>query len=137
MGWQFIDRLQAHHIAQLHALYRNEWWANARTEEEASLVLQGSSLTIGVVDEQDNLIAFTRVLTDYIFKAFIFDVIVSPDWRGKGLGDALVQQIKTNERLTRVKHFELYCKGDMIDFYTRHGFTHELGDLNLMRWTQG
>lgn len=43
------------------------------------------------------LVAYARVLTDFTFKALIFDVIVSENQRGCGLGDKLTELIKTKE----------------------------------------
>lgn len=133
---QLIDTLDERHIPQLHALYRNVWWGHARTLEETRRCLQGSQLTLGIVDAQGDLIAFTRVLTDFVFKALIFDVIVSPAHQGLGLGDRLIEAVKHHERLAGIGHLELYCREDMNDFYVRHGFTRSLGDLQLMRHTR-
>lgn len=76
-----VDFLSETQVEQLHQLYHQEWWTKDRTLVETQQVIDGSSLIIAIV--QDNqLIAFARVLTDYIFKAFIFDVIVAKDYRG-------------------------------------------------------
>ncbi len=42
-------------------------------------------LIIACCDMQDRVIGFARVLTDYTFKALIFDVIVDESDRGQGL----------------------------------------------------
>ena len=94
-------------------------------------------MTIGLVDENDDLAAYARVLTDTVFKAFIFDVIVAPEHRGKRLGERMVNLIKEHPKLKNVKHFELYCKPDMVEFYERFGFDRDVGDIYLMRWKKG
>jgi predicted GNAT family N-acyltransferase len=78
-------------------------------------------------------LGFSRVLTDYIFKALIFDVIVSEDKRGQGLGHQLLSLIKNHGQLKSVKHFELYCVPEMFAFYEKHGFTTNIGEIKLMR----
>ena len=67
------------HIAQLHELYQQEWWTKGRTLEETKNCVAGSQVCIGLVDANDDLIGFARVLTDFTFKALIFDVIVRKD----------------------------------------------------------
>ena len=128
-----IDTLNPDQVAQLHALYRQAWWAKDRTLEETQACVDGSQLCIGLVNADDELIGFTRVLTDYIFKALIFDLIVRADHRKTGLGDKLVTLVTSHPKLQAVKHFELYCLPVMHDFYARHQFTNELGGIQLMR----
>lgn len=130
-----LHALNEHQIAQLHALYQNEWWSGGRTLDDTRRCVQGSSLIFGFV-EDGNLQAFARVITDYVFKAFMFDVIVAPALRGKGVGNLIVNTIKSHPDLTRVGHLELYCRADMIPYYESHGFTAELGDLHLMRFSR-
>ncbi len=129
---EILHALNENQIAQLHALYQNEWWSGGRTLEDTRRCVQGSSLIFGFVQD-GNLVAFARVITDYVFKAFIFDVIVSPVLRGQGIGNLIVNTIKSHPDLARVGHLELYCRDDMIAFYESHGFSAELGNIHLMR----
>jgi len=80
------------------------------------------------------LIGFSRVLTDFTFKALIFDIIIAKEHRKKGLGNRLIESIKNHESLKRVKHFELYCLPDMFSLYEVHGFSGDLGEIKLMRY---
>ena len=128
-----LHTLNDQQLQQLHALYQNEWWSGGRTLEDTRRCAEGSSLIFGFVQE-GNLLAYARVITDYVFKAFIFDVIVSPALRGQGIGNLIVNTIKSHPDLQRVGHLELYCRADMIPYYESHGFTAALGDLHLMRF---
>src|SRR5574340_1565634 len=100
---EIIYDLDENHIRQLHERYQQEWWTKGRTLEETKECVSGSSICIGLVDSND-LIGFARVITDYTFKALIFDVIVRVDQRGKGLGNKLVALVKSHKKLNRVKH---------------------------------
>ena len=128
-----IDKLQQKHIKQLHQLYQNEWWTDKRTLEETQKVVDNSSIIIGLADTEDNLIAFSRVLTDFTFKAIVFDVIVENSLRHKGLGKKLMNLIVNHEKLQEVKHFELYCLPEMVEFYKAYGFEDNLNELIFMR----
>ena len=128
-----IYSLSESHVVQLHALYQQEWWATGRSAEDTRRCVLGSQICIGIVSEADELVGFARVITDYIFKAFIFDVIVRNDTRGLGLGNKLLSLITTHQQLKSVKHFELYCLPEMMEFYTRHGFVSDVGKVQLMR----
>jgi len=128
-----IYKLDTHHIKQLHNLFKKEWWTNKRSLEETQKVVKNSSIVIGLVDCNNNLKAFARVLTDYNFKAIIFDVIVDESFRNKGLGKELMKLIIEHEELKEVKHFELYCLPEILKFYKSYGFSDELGELIFMR----
>jgi hypothetical protein len=84
--------LSDNHITQLHALYQQEWWTKGRSIEDTRQCIRGSQICIGIVTDTDELVGFTRVITDYVFKAFVFDVIVRHDARSLGLGKQLVGQ---------------------------------------------
>ena len=73
---KIIYQLNRDHIKQLSDLYQNEWWSKGRTLEETKICVDSSQICIGLIDEQGNLSGFARVLTDFVFKALIFDVIV-------------------------------------------------------------
>jgi len=120
-------------INQVHQLYKTVWWAKDRPLEETKLCVQGSQICIGLLDDNDKLVGFTRVLSDFIYKAIIFDVIVCADQRGAGLGQKLLALVKNHEQLMQVKHFELYCLPEMEAFYQRLGFSTDVGGIKLMR----
>lgn len=129
--YQFSDQ----NIKQVHLLYKGVWWGKERTLEDTTNCVKGSQICIGILDSEDNLIGFTRIISDFIYKAIIFDVIVSETHRGNGLGQRLMNLIKNHELLKRVKHFELYCLPEMEAFYSSFGFSTEVGGIKLMRCT--
>lgn len=128
-----IYTLNPKHINELYELYQREWWTKDRTLQETTDVVKGSQINLGILNAQGSLVAYARVLTDFTFKALVFDVIVADDHRGDGLGEKLMQAIKGHEKLARVKSFELYCLPEMFAFYERHGFSTDVADIKLMR----
>lgn len=130
---EVIYQFSQEHVAQLHKLYQREWWSKARSLEDTANCVAGSQICIGILDSQARLIGFVRVLTDYTFKALIFDVIVEASQRGRGIGSKLIELVKTHEKLREVMHFELYGLPDVYRFYKEHGFSTEVGGAVLMR----
>lgn len=134
MGLRQADDLSEDQLRELHSLYQNEWWCRGRTLEETRRVVEGSDLCFAFVDEETGRLAgFARVLTDFTFKAFLFDVIVAPEYRGSGLGAALIDAVTGHPALRGVQHLELYCLPELVPFYRRWGFTEDLGEIRLMR----
>jgi hypothetical protein len=130
---KIISNLSEHHIVQLHALYQREWWTKGRSLDATRRGLDGSQIVIGLVDERDELLAFVRVLTDYTFKALILDVIVAESARQRGLGGKLMELVLSHEALQGVRHFELYCLPELVDFYSSYGFSDESGNIRFLR----
>jgi len=120
-------------VKQVHQLYQEVWWGKERTIEDTKRCIQGSQVCIGILNEEGQLIAFTRVISDFIYKAIIFDVIVSENCRTKGLGQQLMSLVKSHEQLRSIKHFELYCLPEMESFYQRFGFSTDIDGIKLMR----
>lgn len=115
-------------------MYQDEWWTKGRALEDVRRMLEHTDVIIGFCDlESQRLVAFARVLTDYVYKALVLDVIVASRYRGKGLARALMDAAIGHPSLRSVRHFELYCRPELVPFYRRWGFSDELGDLRFMR----
>ena len=132
-----VYQLDSTRIAQLQAFFAREWWTSDRSLEETRRCVEGSQICIGLTGDSGDLIGFARVITDYTFKALIFDVIVAEERRGEGLGDRLIELVLRHPDLARVRDFELYCLPGMGPFYERHGFSVEVGGVHLMRRPAG
>lgn len=96
-------------------------------------MLEHTDLVVGVCSDDGRLVGFTRVLTDRVFKAVIFDVIVAREHRGAGLGGRLIDYVLDHPMVAGVRHVELYCKLEMIPFYEKWGFTAPGDAVNFLR----
>lgn len=118
---------------QLHDLYKREWWCRNRTRKDVDDVLAGSSFIIGILNETQDLIGFTCILTDDFKYAYVYDVIVDADHRGKGMGHMLLSNVVNHPRIKDLKHIELTCAEAKRPFYERHGFSKDYNDSIPMR----
>ena len=109
MKFDWISAFDKDQIDQVHGLMKSEWWCKNRLQTDVARVVKTSDIVLGVLNEDGRLIGFTRVLTDYIYKALIFDVIVEPSSRQSGLGKKIIEHLLNMEALRPVKSFELYC----------------------------
>lgn len=122
MQYQWLDHLDEQHHHDFYALYSKEWWTQNRSFDDAIKMLAHSDIIICCCNEQGGLIGFARVLTDYTFKALIFDVIVDETARGQGLGQEIIARILKHPDLQEVHSFELYCPDRLVPFYEKQGF---------------
>jgi len=133
----FTARLNRSQIEELHQMYQAEWWSRGRKLNDVRRVVEHSDLVFAFCDpETGRLAAFARVLTDYVYKAMVFDVIVDRAHRGSGLGRMLLDAITSHPALLFVENIELYCRPELVPFYEKWGFTADLSQLRFMRKTQ-
>jgi len=134
MQYDLVSHLDEAQVDQVLELYGREWWSIRRQPEDVRAMLAHTDLLFGLVEaDTGRLAAFSRVLTDFVYKALIFDVIVEESHRETGLGRRLLEAIVNHPRLSRVNHLELYCRPTLEPFYRKFGFTKELEDLTFMR----
>ena len=124
MKVEAIAQLTEEQIEDLHQLYKSTWWANNRTVPGIRKMLQNTDLVVGLCEvESKKLVAFGRVLTDYFYRAVIWDLIVEESYRGQGLGKALMEAILNHPSLKEVESMSLMCFPEMVPFYEKFGFT--------------
>lgn len=134
MDIEVVEKLTKEQIKHLNTLYQSEWWTTGRDLADVQRMVENSDVIIGLCkQETKELIGFTRVLTDYVYKALILDVMVKESYRGKNLGRIIMDTVLEHPSLIGVKHFELYCRPEMLSFYKKWGFTEGIGELHFMR----
>lgn len=106
--------------AQLIHLYRQAPWAKHRALEQAQAMLAKTDVVISAWDGP-RLVGFGRVLTDYVFRASIWDVIVDRDYQRRKIGTEIVRRILDHPTLRQVELFWLCTR--MPGFYERLGFS--------------
>jgi GNAT superfamily N-acetyltransferase len=133
VGAVALERLEERHLEDLHRLYQREWWSAGRALEDVRRAVAGSDATIALADEETGrLVAFARVLTDGVYKALVFDVIVEASARESGLGRRLVEAVLAHPRVAAAAHVELYCRPELAGFYRKWGFEEAPG-VRLLR----
>jgi GNAT superfamily N-acetyltransferase len=130
------ETIEPDRLPQLLGLFSSAWWMADRAPDDVTQMLRESDLVLSLIHQPtDRLVGFTRVLTDYTYLAMVLDVVVSDDFRGSGLGAALMDAVIQHPRLTGVRSIELVCQPDLVPFYRRWGFTDAVGGSRLMRRT--
>lgn len=107
-------------VSQLLGLFHQAPWAKGRSLDEAKEMLRHTDLTLYAWDG-DRLIGFGRVLTDFIYRATIWDVIVDRAYQGQGVGTEIVRRILNHPRLKKVELFWLCTRRP--GFYEKLGFS--------------
>ena len=131
---KLVHKLEELQIEQLVELYHKQWWSVGRTREDVRTMLAHSSKIYALIEpDTGSLVAFCRVLTDFVFRGLLHDVMVDSDRQGQGLGRRLMEAVMHDPDLARVQSIGLWCKPDLVPLYNKFGF--DVGNAEY-RWMQ-
>lgn len=95
------------------------YWAAGRTIEEVQTTINHSFCFGVYLDGQQ--IGFARVITDYIVFAYVMDVFITEEHRGKGYSSLLIDAMMKEPKLQEVKIWRL-ATADAHFLYKKFGF---------------
>ena len=98
---------------------KDVYWAAGRTLEEVQTTID-SSFCFGIYLNDDQ-IGFCRVITDYVVFAYVMDVFIAENHRGKEYSSILVNAMMTEPKLQQVKIWRL-ATSDAHFLYQKFGF---------------
>ena len=132
-GFRVVESFTDEQIDDLVELFRHTYWAPHRTHDDVAELIRNTDYNFGVVEERTNrVVAYTRVLSDHVYRAVVYDVVVHPDFRGKGLGMVVLEAAVSHPEVKDLEYLCLFCKPDVVELYKKIGFTDDTGDLRLM-----
>jgi ribosomal protein S18 acetylase RimI-like enzyme len=100
-----------------------EYWNDIHPRERIAGAIAGSSVFVGArVD--DKLVACARAISDGHKYAWVYDVVVAPEWRGCGLGEAVMRLCLDHPRVRRAARVLLQTR-DAQPLYRKLGFIEE------------
>ena len=100
-------------------LSKEAYWAKKRTPEQTRLAI-GNSLCFGIY-AADRQIGFSRVITDFATFAYIGDLFVLDEFRGRGLGKWLMETIVSHPALQGLRRWLLATR-DAHGLYEQFDF---------------
>jgi GNAT superfamily N-acetyltransferase len=107
-------------VELIHSFISNtSYWGQGRTLDVVQRSLD-NSLNFGLYNKNEQ-VGFARVVTDYATFAWIADVFVLPEHRGRGLSKWLMEVMLSHERLQGFRRWVLATK-DAHSLYQRFGF---------------
>jgi len=106
-------------VDAIHAALSQAYWSLGIPREIVERGLR-SSLCFGLYT-QESQIGFARVITDAATFAYLCDVYVLPEFRGRGLGKFLVRAVLEHPDLQGLRRFNLVTR-DAHELYRRFGF---------------
>lgn len=113
-------------LKAVHAYLAGAYWSEEIPQDIVARAIE-SSLCFSLLDG-DRQIGFARVVTDRATFAYLCDVYVLEEYRGKGLGKWLIGEVMSHPDLQGLRRFVLLTR-DAHGLYSQFGFT-PLGNPN-------
>lgn len=68
------------------------------------------------------LVGAGRLVSDGVLYAVVFDMIVTPDWQGRGVGSEILRRLLERCNVAGIRDVLLFAARGTEGFYRRHGF---------------
>ena len=108
-------------LKKLQVLFNeNTLWAKNRTLAQIKKMLANSNVII-TLWKKNNLIGFGRATTDQVYRAVLWDIVVSKDLQRVGLGKVIVEELLNDRKIISAEKVYLMTT-DSKDFYKQLGF---------------
>lgn len=115
------DRLD---LEAIHAALSQEYWSTGIPRETVARALRGSlcfGLYVVEGQREGRQIGLARVITDAATFAYLCDVYVLSEFRGRGLGKLLMRAVMEHPDLQGLRRFSLVTR-DAHELYRPFGF---------------
>ena len=107
-------------IDMIHQFLTETYWAKGRTLDEVKKTIE-HCLCFGVYLKEKQ-IGFARIATDYTVFAYLMDVFILPEYRGKGFSKQLMKAINEAPELQSCKVWMLKTS-DAHNLYKQFGYS--------------
>ena len=94
MKYRILDGAEQMPLEEIARLLKMTYWADTRPLETVEKSVRNSSCYGVRLEEEEKLVGFARVISDYATTYYLCDVVIDEKYRGRGLGTALLTYIE-------------------------------------------
>ncbi len=115
-------------VEAIVGLYRSAgWWDESSAEDARGRavipeMVRGSFCFLVARDVDGRIVAMARAISDRVSDAYIQDVVVLPEWRGRGIGAEMVRRLARFCSERRLAWIGLVAEPGTQAFYEALGF---------------
>jgi spermidine synthase len=122
VSFRFLREPAPDELDQIISLYtRQGWWRKGDTRALAARLIRGSHCFLAAYDK-GRAVGMGRAISDGCSDAYIQDVMVLDEYRGKGLGSRIVLRLKRRLKADGVEWVGLIAQNGSGPFYGKLGF---------------
>ena len=120
MNFRIIEGADQIDTDEVVSLLKTTYWANKRSKEQIRKSMEHSSCYGVYLDDEQKLVGFARVISDFATTYYLADVVIDQAYRHQGLGKALVSYIVSLPEYTGLRG--LLLTKDAHGLYEKYGF---------------
>ncbi|EGQ9464848.1 GNAT family N-acetyltransferase [Vibrio parahaemolyticus] len=120
-GFRITTLLDDMDLGVIYEFISNSYWGKGIPRERLEESLR-HSFCFAVLDDENQLVAFARLITDRTTFAYLADVFVVEAHRGKGISKWLISEIVAHPELQGLRRMMLATR-DAHGLYEQFGFT--------------
>ncbi len=117
-------------VADVMKVFSYAEWTKNRTLEDVKRIIHHSDLVV-LLKEDDAPIGFARVLTDFVCRAFIEDVIVLPEYQFCGMGKFIIETVESYLKGYGVSRIELSTS--KTQFWEKCGYVQKYTTTHMIK----
>ena len=110
-------------------LDHNAFWAKNRTIYDLKKCLANSDVIVSLWVGNE-IVGFGRALSDGIYRAVLWDIVIDQNYQGKGFGKLIVNSLLTSKKIKKTKKIYLMTTNKKL-FYSQLDFK-EVTTQNLL-----
>ena len=100
--------------------------------DELTQALRASWFVISAY-EGKKLVGFGRLVSDGVLHAMIYELIVLPEYQGRGIGGEILEKLVDKCQEAGVRDIQLFCAAGKREFYEKRGFVARPNDAPGMQ----
>lgn len=104
--------------SRMKDIYHSVGWKN-HDEEKIKKVFQSSNV-VAIAYDENKIVGFGRALSDGVFNAAIYDVVVDKEYQNKGIGQQIIENLLA--QLNDISCIHLVSTAGNEEFYKKAGF---------------
>ncbi|MFF3099544.1 GNAT family N-acetyltransferase [Viridibacillus arvi] len=112
------DDFQMNNIARMKEIYQSVGWKK-HSEKVIEQIFSSSNHTVFAFINGE-LVGFARAISDGVFNAAIYDVVVHPDFQGQGIAKMIVDELLV--QLKSISCIHMISTSGNEEFYKKCGF---------------
>ncbi len=118
MKVSFSNSIENVEWPRMKEIYHSVGWTK-HDEEKIKKVFQSSNV-VAIAYDEDNIAGFGRALSDGVFNAAIYDVVVDEHYQNKGIGQKVIKNLLA--QLDDISCVHLVSTAGNEEFYRKAGF---------------
>jgi GNAT superfamily N-acetyltransferase len=119
-GFRISSKYEDMDLDAVHAFIAQSYWAKGIPKETLSKAMR-NSLCFGVFDSAGHQIGFARAVTDSATYAYLADVYILEEYRGRGLSKWLMSEVVSHPQLQGLRRITLATR-NAHGLYEKFGF---------------